>query len=186
MIAWSALLLPALLSAVLVFIASSLVHMVVKWHNSDYRKLSNEDEVRAAIHKGRATPGQYVLPHCLHGEDMRDPAMLQRWQDGPVGMLVLKANGAPKLGGYLWRWFVYTFVIALLAGYVAQVACAPGSPYLDVFRIVGTSAWLAYAWQSPSATIWKGQPWSVTLKDMTDGLVYALLTAGAFAWLWPR
>jgi len=34
--------------------------------------------------------------------------------------------------------------------------------------------------------IWKGQPWSVTLKEIFDGLVYGLLTAGTFGWLWPR
>ena len=34
---------PIVLSAVLVFAASSLIHMVLKWHNADYRPLANED-----------------------------------------------------------------------------------------------------------------------------------------------
>jgi len=28
--------------------------------------------------------------------------------------------------------------------------------------------------------------WGTTLKSVFDGLVYALFTAGAFGWLWPR
>ena len=35
-------------------------------------------------------------------------------------------------------------------------------------------------------SIWKGQPWSATLKSVFDGLLYALVTAGVFGWLWPR
>ena len=44
---------PILVTAVLIFVASSLIHMVFKWHNSDYRKFDNEDDVRAAV---RALP----------------------------------------------------------------------------------------------------------------------------------
>ncbi len=32
---------------------------------------------------------------------------------------------------------------------------------------------------------WKGQKWSTTIKFMIDGLIYALVTAGTFGWLWP-
>jgi hypothetical protein len=35
--------LPILLAAVGVFVVSSLIHMLFKWHNRDYRKLPNED-----------------------------------------------------------------------------------------------------------------------------------------------
>jgi hypothetical protein len=28
--------------------------------------------------------------------------------------------------------------------------------------------------------------WIRTLKSMFDGLIYALLTASVFGWLWPR
>ena len=39
--------LPILLSAVAVFIASSVIHMVLKYHNSDFKKIPAEDEVMA-------------------------------------------------------------------------------------------------------------------------------------------
>jgi hypothetical protein len=29
-------------------------------------------------------------------------------------------------------------------------------------------------------------PWSIVLKESFDGLIYSLLTAGTFGWLWPR
>ena len=48
--------LPIVLSAVGVFVASSLIHMLFKWHNRDYRKLPNEDAVRAAINAGQPAP----------------------------------------------------------------------------------------------------------------------------------
>ena len=52
--------LPILSTAALIFIASSLIHMVFKWHNADYKKLANEDDVRAAIRATSPAPGQYV------------------------------------------------------------------------------------------------------------------------------
>jgi hypothetical protein len=51
---------------------------------------------------------------------------------------------------------------------------------------VGTAAFLAYGLANLSNSIWKGQTWSMTIKEVIDGLVFALLTAGTFGWLWPR
>ena len=186
MVAWTDLLLPILISAVLVFIASSLIHMVVKWHNPDYRRLANEDEVRAALRKGSPSPGQYVFPHCLDGKQMAEPAMKQKYVEGPVGVLYVRPSGAPSLGPFLIKWFVYTLIVGALAGYVAHATLTSGAEYFKVFQVAGATAWLAYAWQGPSNSIWKGQPWAVTFRGMVDGFVYASLTAGAFAGFWPR
>jgi len=186
MVSYSQLLIPIVLSAVLVFVASSLIHMVVRWHNPDYRKLTNEDEVRAAIRKGSPAPAQYVIPHCLEGKDAASPEMQRKFQEGPIATLYVKPNGPMKLGPFLGKWFVYCLVVSAVVAYVTKSMLAPGASLTEVFRLAGTSAWLAYAWQGPSDSIWKGQPWSVTAKDFVDGLVYACLTAGAFAWLWPR
>lgn len=186
MVAWSQLLVPALVSAVLVFIASSLIHMVLKWHNSDSRKLSNEDEVRAAIRKGGATPGMYIVPHCKEGKDMSSPETQAKFVEGPVAVLFVRPSGQVKLGPFLGNWFVYTIVIGLLAGYIAQATLMVGTPYLKVFQVVGASAWLAYAWATPADSIWMAKPWSSTFKHMFDALIYAALTGGTFGWLWPR
>jgi hypothetical protein len=186
MVAWSALFLPILISAVLVFVASSLIHMVIKWHQSEYKTLPNEDEVRAVLGKSRPVPGKYVMPFCKDGKDMATPEMQKKLADGPNLVMFVRENGAVKLGPFLGKWFAYSVVVSLLAGYLARATVAPGAEYLQVFQVVGASAWLAYAWAIPSDSIWMGKPWSSTVVYMIDGLIYAALTAGAFAWFWPQ
>jgi len=186
MVAWSALFLPALVATVLVFIASSIIHMVLKLHNADYRKLVNEDEVADALRKNTGTPGQYVIPHCQDSKQMASPEMQKKYQDGPLAVVYIGPNGPVKLGPFLGKWIVYSFVVSLLAGYLAQATLPANTEYLKVFQVVGAAAWLAYAWQAPSDSIWKQKPWSVTFRSMFDGLVYAAITAGSFAWLWPH
>jgi hypothetical protein len=185
MVSWSALLLPALVSAVLVFIASSLIHMVVQWHTSEYRTLPNEDDVRAAIGKSRPAPGKYVMPYCKDAKDMASPEMVKKLTDGPNVVMYVRPNGVVGLGAFLGTWFAYTVVVSLVAGYVARITVPSGADFLLVFQVVGAAAWLAYAWAIPSDSIWMGKPWKSTAVYMFDGLIYAALTAASFAWLWP-
>lgn len=178
--------LPILLSAVLVFVASSVIHMALKWHNSDYRKLPNEDGVRAALNAAGPAPGQYVLPHCLDPKDLAKEDVARRFTEGPVALVWLKAPGLPKMGGTLAGWFLYNLALAFFLAYLAAHTLAPGAHYLQVFRMVGTAAFLAHAAGAVPSSIWMGKPWIVAFKEMADGLIYALLTAGAFGWLWPK
>ena len=69
---------------------------------------------------------------------------------------------------------------------VAAHTVTPWAPYRHVFRVVGTAAFMAYGVGTLANGIWKGQPWSVVGKEAFDGLIYALLTAGTFGWLWPH
>ena len=177
---------PIILSAVIVFVASSLIHMVLKWHATDYRRLPDEEAVRAAFLKAPAAPGQYVLPYCGDMKAMGTPEMQKKYADGPVAMVYLKAPGAPAMGSALGAWFGLNLVVAFFAAYVAGHSLAPGTHYLQVFRVVGSMGFLAYAMGSVPASIWMGKPWGSTLKDMADGLIYGLLMAGVFGWLWPR
>jgi hypothetical protein len=186
MVAWSQLLLPIALSAVFVFIASSIVHMVVKWHNPDYKKLPNEDEVRAVLRKGSPPPGEYIIPHCLHGKDAASPETTKKFEEGPIATMYIRPNGPMQLGPFLGKWVVYTLVISALVAYIARFSLKPGAHYMDVFHLVGMCSWLAYSWYSPADSIWKGKPWSATFRYLIDGLVYALVTAGTFGWLWPK
>lgn len=186
MVSLAQLWIPILLSAVAVFAASSLIHMVVKWHASDYRSLTNEDEVRAAIRKGSPTPGQYVMPHCADMKDMGKPEVQEKYKEGPVGFLVLIPNGAPAMGPALGKWFAYTALVAFMAAYLASRTLAPGTHYLQVFRVVGAVSFLAYGFGSIQMGIWMGKPWSSVIKDLADALIYGLVSAGVFGWLWPR
>ena len=70
-------------------------------------------------------------------------------------------------------WFVYLLVVALFAGYVASHALAPGAHYLDVFRYVGTTAFMGLSLGLVHDSIWYSRKWSTTLKLMFDGLIYA-------------
>ena len=81
---------PIVVSAVIVFVASSVIHMVLKYHNSDYRKLSNEDEVRAVLRKGQPQPGQYIIPWCSHSKDAQGAETQKKFAEGPVGVLWLR------------------------------------------------------------------------------------------------
>jgi hypothetical protein len=178
--------LPILLSAVFVFVASSVIHMALKWHNPEYRGLPNEDQVREAINAGKPVPGQYVVPYCMDHKDLGKPEMARKFKDGPVALMWLKAPGPVEMGGTLVGWFLFTLVVSFFVAYLAAHTLAPGTHYLQVFRVVGTVALLAYAAGSAPNSIWMGKPWSSTFKDMLDGLIYALLTAGTFGWLWPK
>ena len=178
--------LPIVLSAVLVFVASSLIHTVLRWHNADYHPLPNEAAVLEAIRKGSPAPGQYLFPYCADYKDREKEEMKRKFEQGPLGLVYLLPGGMPKMGKALGQWFLFNVVVAFCVAYLASRTLLPGTPYLQVFRVVGTVAFLAYAAGSVQGSIWMGKPWRVTLKEAGDSLIYALLTAGTFGWLWVR
>ena len=178
--------LPILLSGVLVFVASSVIHMVIKYHNVDYQKLANEVDVRAALRIGGVLPGQYVFPHCTDPKEAQSPEVAARFAEGPVGLMWIKPNGFPALGKMLGTWIAYCIGIAFLTAYVATIVLPKGAPAMTVLRALSAVAFLGFAGAKPADTIWKGKPRSCLAKDMVDGLVYALVTGAVFAWLWPR
>jgi hypothetical protein len=177
---------PIVVSAVLVFVTSSILHMALKYHNVDYRKFSNEDEVRAVIQKGNPSPGQYLLLYAMGPNAMKDPALIEKFKQGPVGLAFLRKPGMPGMGPLLGQWFAYLLVVSFFVAYVASNTMVAGTPYLAVFRIVGTIGFLAYAGARAQSAIWQGEPWVVTFKDIIDGLIYGCVTAGTFGWLWPK
>lgn len=185
MVSLTALWMPIVLSAVIVFVVSSVIHMLLKYHDRDYRKLPDEDKVLAAIRAANPQPGLYVLPHCNH-KDMNTPAMTEKFKQGPVGFLTLRRNGPPALGPFLIQWFVFCLVVGTVAACLAGRVLPPGTPYKSVFHVVGLAAFMAYGVGGLSNGIWKGQPWSSVAKEVFDGLIYGLLTGGTFGWLWPR
>jgi hypothetical protein len=185
MVSLSALWLPILLSAVIVFVASSIMHMVLPYHRSDYLKLPDEDKVLPALRAAGLKRGLYIFPHTTH-QEMKSPAIIEKYNQGPVGMMTIFPSGQPFIPKFLGLWFGYCLLISFFVAYLTGHTVAPGTNYLAVFRVVGTAAFLAYGLGTMSNGIWRGQPWSFVLKEVIDGLVYALLTAGTFGWLWPK
>lgn len=181
-----ALWLPLLLSAVLVFVASSIVHMVLPLHKNDYRKVPRQDEVMEALRPFAIPPGDYMMPRPEGMADLKNPEFLEKMKRGPVAMMTIMPGGNPGMGAQLAQWFVYCLVVGLFAGYVASRALPPGAHYLQVFRFVGTVAFVGYAMALWQSTIWYKRSLGTTIRLNIDGLIFALLTAGTFGWLWPK
>lgn len=184
MVALTSLLLPIAVAAVLVFLVSSILHMVVPLHTNDFKRLPDEDAVMTALRAARVPPGDYFLPRPENMKDCRTPEFQKKLSEGPVAFMTVFANGC-QMGKSLALWFVYCLVVGLFAGYVASRTLAPGAEYLAIFRVTGTVAFCGYAlalWQN---TIWGKRTPISTIKYNFDGLLYALCTAGAFGWLWP-
>lgn len=182
----SALWLAILLGAVFVFIASSIIHMGPFWHKNDFPQLPDESRARAAIGALQVPPGDYMLPRCKTNAEMRSPEFMQKMSEGPVWIITVRPNGAAGMGKPLILWFFYILLVALFAGYIAATALPAGAHYLTVFRFVGTSAFMAFSLGLMHDSIWYARQWSTTIKLMIDGLIYALVLAGTFGWLWPK
>jgi hypothetical protein len=186
MVPLTALWLPILLSAVIVFIASSILHMALPIHKNDYRKLPDEDKVLDALRSAGVTPGRlYIFPYCTRKE-MKSPETVEKFKRGPIGHLIIRPNGPPAMGKFLLQWFIYCIVVGVFTAYLTGRTRLPGTHYPEVFRVAGSTAFLGYSLALIQNAIWKGETWGVTMKHILDGLLYGLLTAGTFGWLWPR
>jgi hypothetical protein len=177
--------LPILLSAVIVFVTSSVMHMVLPYHRSDYQKLPDEDKLLPSLRAAGLKRGLYIFPFATHKE-MKSPGVIEKYKQGPVGMMTIFPSGPPFMPKFLGLWFAYCLIVGFFVAYLAAHTVPFGVRYPVVFRVVGTAAFLAYGLGHLSDGIWKGQTWSFVLKEVFDGLVYGLLTAGTFGWLWPR
>jgi hypothetical protein len=186
MVSLASLAIPIVVSAVLVFVASSIIHMLLPYHKSDFRKLPREDAVLEALRGLEIPPGDYVAPRADSLEGMKEPAFVEKMKRGPGLVMTVAAGGSASMGTSLLLWFLYSLLVGLLAADLASAALGHGAPYRAVFRIVGSAAFLGYSVALLQQSIWYRRNWLTTMKSVLDGLVYALLTAGTFGWLWPR
>jgi hypothetical protein len=185
MVSVAALWLPIVLSAVIVFVASALMHMLLKYHQSDCFQIPEEEKFLAMLRPANLKRGFYFFPYTLP-KDMKSPAMAEKYKQGPVGYMTIIPSGVPAMPKFLIQWFIYCLVIGSFVAYLTATALPAGADYMTVFRVAGTAASLAYGLGHLSNAIWKGQTWTMTIKEVIDGIVYGLLTAGTFGWLWPR
>lgn len=181
-----ALWLPILVSAVFVFIASALIHTVLPWHKGDYRSVANEEQVSAALRPFAIPPGDYILPRPASSADLKSPEFLERVRQGPNIVMTVLPNAQWSMGRNLGLWFLYCLIVSILAAWLTGLAAPPGSDYHAVFHFVAITAFIGYAVALWQMSIWWRRSWMTTFKATIDGIIYAMLTAGAFAWLWPR
>jgi hypothetical protein len=177
--------LPILLSAVFVFIVSSITHMIMTHHHGDFAKLTDEDKVMEDLRKYNIPPGEYAMPRAITPKEMAAADYIEKAKKGPVAILSVMESGIPKMGKSLFLWFIFSVVVSLFAAYVAGRALGPDASYLAVFRFAGVTAFIAYSFSDWQNSIWYNRKWSTTVKNTVDGLIYALVTAGTFGWLWP-
>jgi hypothetical protein len=186
MITIAALWLPILLSAVIVFVASTVIHMGPFWHRGDYPMMPRESEVLNALRPFAIPPGDYFIPRASGMQEMRSSEFKEKLSQGPVAVLTVMPNGMMSMRRNLVQWFVFLIVVSVFCAYIAGRTLPAGTPYPRVFQIVGATGFIGYALALCELSIWYRRSWSLTAKAALDGLIYGALTAGTFGWLWPR
>jgi hypothetical protein len=179
-----ALRLPIVLSAVAVFIVAFIAHRLVGHHKGDWKKIPSEDAFLEAVRSQNIEPGQYMFPRCDIA-DMKDPEKKQRYQAGPHGVTVVWP-GVPNMFRQLGLTFIFYVLVGVFVGYIGSLALHVGAEYMSVFRVTGTAAIMAYCLGTIPGTIWFSGAWKTQLMYIIDGIVYGLVTAGFFGWLWPK
>src|SRR5687767_6924747 len=185
MVSIMSLALPILLSAVFVFLASSIIHMVLRYHQKDFSAVPDEDGMLDAFRRMKVAPGDYCLPYASSMEAMKSKEFCDKFAKGPVVTMTVSAGGSMNMGGQLMQWFLYTVVVTIFVAYLTGRVLPAGTDYLEVFRVAGTVAFMGYAMALPPFSIWYKRNWGTTLRSKADGLLYSLLTGGTFGWLWP-
>ena len=185
MVTLTSLWMPIVLSAVGVFFLSAIIPMLLNIHGKDYSQMPNEAAVLGAIRDQEPAPGFYTLPYLTDFKQLEDPDVKANYEAGPVAFVTVMPGGLPKMGKALGQWLVMCVIVSVFVAYVAGRTLSGGAEYLTVFRLVGTTAFLAYAGSVATESIWKGQPWANSCRHIFDGLLYSLVTAGFFGWLWP-
>ena len=185
MVPIASLLVPTAIAAVAVFVASSILHMVTPWHRNDFGGVADEDGLMGAMRPFALRPGDYMLPRPTHRGALKDPAFVAKLEQGPKVLMTVLPAGMPGMGKQLGQWFAYCFLVGFFAAYVASRALPPAADAMNVFRFTATIAFIGYVVANWQNSIWYLRPWSTSFRNTIDGLIYAAVTGGLFAWLWP-
>ena len=135
--------LPILVSAVIVFIASSIIHMASPWHKNDYPRLPDEDRFRSAVGPLDLPPGDYMVPRVESRAELQSPEFGEKLKQGPNVIMTVLPKGMMSMTSNLVQWFLYLVLVSLFAAYVVGRATPPGAEYMHVFQLVSTVAFIA-------------------------------------------
>ena len=184
MVSLISLWLPIVVSAVVVFIVSSIIHTALQYHKKDFNKLPDEDGVMDALRSFNIPPGDYAMPFAGSAKTMKSPEYIEKVNKGPVAFMTIFPSGMPSMGKSLFLWFIYILIVSIFAAYIASHALTVEANYLSVFRFIGATAFMGYAFALWQVAIWFKRSWRYTIISTIDGFIYSLLTAGVFGWLW--
>src|SRR5271167_1027669 len=171
MVPLASLWMPILISAVIVFLASWIVHMFLPLHRRDFEKLPQEDALLDTLRSMNLASGNYLAPFANTAAQMKQPDYVEKRKRGPAIFLTLAAGPDTGMGKSLLQWFIYLLVISVFIAYVAHHAIHPGTPYLAVFKIVSIAAFMAYGLGHAHQSIWYRQEWRTTVVYFIDGLI---------------
>src|SRR3954462_36135 len=93
-----ALWLPTLVSAVVVFILSSIIHMFVPWHKNDYAKFPDEAGGLTPLRVSNLAPGESMAPRPAGRGDMTSPEFAEKVKLGPLVILNIASGDSVSMG----------------------------------------------------------------------------------------
>jgi len=179
------LLLPVVLSAVAVFVLSSVIHMAMPWHKNDYVKVPDEDGLMAAMRPFGLAVGDYMMPRPNSGADFKSPEFMAKVNKGPVAIMTIRP-GTWNMGQTMGTWFVFTLLVSIVAACMTGAVMAPGVDHRRILHFVGAITFLCYAMGGVPQSIWYGRKWSTTFKHALDALIYGAATGAIFMMMWPQ
>ena len=176
---------PILVSGLAVFVVSALAWTVFPHHKKEFGKLPNEDAVMDSLRAGNLSPGLYTTPHMADHKEGGTPEGKAKFGRGPITFITVAPGGMPAMGPMMAKSLLFNLFVAAMVAYVGWHTMPAGTDYLQVFRVTGSMAFMAYALGTVPASIWFSRPWSSWLLGAFDSMLYALVLAGIFGWLWP-
>jgi hypothetical protein len=180
------LLLPIVLSALAVFVLSSIIHMAMPWHKNDYPGLPDEDGVIKVLRPFNIPPGDYMIPRPRSGADMKSPEFIEKHALGPVIIMTVVPNGPWNMGKIMGMWFAFCLIVSAIAGCMAGSILAPGANEHGIFHYAGLIAFLCYTVGAWPLSIWYHRKWTTTFKGAFDALIYGAVTGWIFTMMWPK
>jgi hypothetical protein len=178
--------LPIVVATVIAFVASSLLWMAGPHHKKEWKPAPDQNGLRDVLRKAGAQPGAYMFPFGDRSNKEAFAESMKQWAEGPAGILYIYPKGPMAMGGLMVKQAIFFLVVNVFLAYLGTHAGLDHTSYLHVFRVVGTGAFMAYFLGAVPESIWFGRPWKSLWLTGVDALIYALLTAGTFGWLWPR
>ncbi|HEY3934908.1 MAG TPA: hypothetical protein VGL65_09845 [Gemmatimonadales bacterium] len=178
--------LPILLSAIAVFVASSVIHMATPWHKNDFSKVPDENAVMSALRSFAIPYGEYMMPKAGSMNEMKSPEYKAKMTSGPNLIMTVMRPGPMSMSKFMIQWFVYVLVVSIAVGCLASATVVHGALSHRVFHVVGFTAFLTYSAAIWPFSIWYQRPWMTTIRSTIDGLIFALITGGIFVQFWPK
>jgi hypothetical protein len=176
--------LPILIAAVCVFFASSIIWMLLPYHKKDIQFLPNEQELTGKVSEMNITPGLYMFPNCQTSDEMRSDEFKQRFENGPWGIITVM-GAKPNFATNLLKTFIAYLVITIFVAYITAASIPAGAEYLAVFQIAGAAGVLGHCMGGLAGDFFLGKPTRFVFTGLIDGVIFALITAGVIASMWP-